>query len=315
MKKSVKVLICVGIILAIIGGIVLTVGFINSDKNKKTITNTYKITDSFTSFAIDSSTANVEFKPSENDSTEVICQEREKIKYNVCVSDGALTVSVEDNLKWYEKIFNFGIIKDKITVILPSGDYDNLNIKCTTGNVKTAKEISFKSVEIRLTTGGVELNSNVSENAKIESTTGNIVLNDLNCKNATLSATTGNVTLNSATVSESLSITATTGNVRLNKSNYGRVSIALTTGNVTLSETVSEGKTQIKCTTGNVRFDKADSGEIHVATTTGNVTGTLKSDKSFYCESNTGRRVYPHTEGGKCEIKTSTGDIIIEIVK
>lgn len=315
MKKSVKSLIIIGIILAIIGCAILIFGLINSDKNYKMITNDYDISEHFTSFAMDYKTANVEIQPSQNDSVKVTCQEREKVRYNVFVTDGALTIKVEEDLKWYEKIFNFGIIKDKITVSVPSGDYENLIVTGTTGNVKTAKEIKFNNVEIRLTTGVVELNSDVKENIKIETTTGNINLNGLTCKRASLSATTGNIILNSLTVSDELSISATTGNVRLSKINYGSVAIVVTTGNVNLSETFSEGNTQINATTGNVRFDKADSKEIRVVTTTGNVTGTFQSGKTFYCESNTGIKILPNSVGGKCEIKTTTGDIIIEIAK
>ena len=49
-------------------------------------------------------------------------------------------------------------------------------------------------------------------------------------------------------------------------------------------------------------------------THTGDVSGNLLSDKVFITETDTGRIDVPKTTtGGKCEIKTDTGDIRISI--
>ena len=53
---------------------------------------------------------------------------------------------------------------------------------------------------------------------------------------------------------------------------------------------------------------------MSVTTDTGDVKGTLLSDKIFFAETKTGRKDVPKTTaGGKCEIKTDTGDIIISV--
>ena len=59
-----------------------------------------------------------------------------------------------------------------------------------------------------------------------------------------------------------------------------------------------------------------DGGQILIKTDTGKVSGSLLSDKVFIIETDTGRKDYPKTTtGGKCEITTDTGDIIITIEK
>jgi hypothetical protein len=54
--------------------------------------------------------------------------------------------------------------------------------------------------------------------------------------------------------------------------------------------------------------------EIYLKTDTGDVSGFLLSDKIFIAESDTGRISVPKTfTGGKCEVKTDTGNIKITV--
>ena len=77
-----------------------------------------------------------------------------------------------------------------------------------------------------------------------------------------------------------------------------------------------KGKLNIKRTTGDVIFSKFDANEIYIETDTGDVIGGLLSEKIFNIDTSTGDKIYPNsTTGGKCEVKTSTGDIIINIEK
>ena len=60
-------------------------------------------------------------------------------------------------------------------------------------------------------------------------------------------------------------------------------------------------------------FDRCDAAELSITTDTGDVKGTLLSDKVFIARTDTGRVHVPETtNGGKCKITTSTGDIIFE---
>ena len=83
---------------------------------------------------------------------------------------------------------------------------------------------------------------------------------------------------------------------------------------MTLKNVSASGRICIESDTGNVKFDGSDAAEISVKTSTGNVSGTLLSEKVFITETATGRINVPATtSGGKCEIKTATGNISIEI--
>lgn len=112
----------------------------------------------------------------------------------------------------------------------------------------------------------------------------------------------------------SLSICGDTGDVDVPKAfHFGNMDISLDTGDVTIGSTVS-GLMKITTSTGDVTFDNCDAAEISVKTNTGDVTGTLHTAKVFLVETSTGEVKVPRAQtGGKCEIKTDTGDIEIEI--
>ena len=74
-------------------------------------------------------------------------------------------------------------------------------------------------------------------------------------------------------------------------------------------------KRSITTSTGDVELDRCDAGEIHIQTSTGDVQGSLLTTKDFHADSNTGDvKVPSSSEGGKCEITCSTGDIHITVV-
>ncbi len=63
-----------------------------------------------------------------------------------------------------------------------------------------------------------------------------------------------------------------------------------------------------------MEFNASDAASIYVKTDTGDVTGSLRSEKVFITETHTGKvRVPTGIRGGRCEISTHTGDIIIEV--
>lgn len=92
------------------------------------------------------------------------------------------------------------------------------------------------------------------------------------------------------------------------------IEIETDTGDISVERIIVNGNFEIETDTGDVRFDKCDANEISVNTSTGDVSGTLLTEKIFVTKTSTGEINVPNTTtGGKCEIKTSTGDIDIVI--
>ena len=113
-----------------------------------------------------------------------------------------------------------------------------------------------------------------------------------------------------------ISIETDTGDVSVGNVNVTEnVSIETDTGDVLLRATEVGNKLTVVTDTGDVTLDRADASSISVTTDTGDVTGTLLSEKIFFAESDTGDiRVPQSMTGGRCEIRTDTGDIEITVV-
>ena len=86
------------------------------------------------------------------------------------------------------------------------------------------------------------------------------------------------------------------------------------TGDITLKNVIATEKFSIETDTGDVRFESSDAAEIFIETDTGDIIGSLLTDKIFITHTDTGRVDVPKTvTGGRCEIITDTGDIVLKI--
>lgn len=237
-------------------------------------TNKYDITDNFKNISVNVKTADIVFVASEKAKTEVVCYEQDNANHEVSVDNDTLTIKLVDERKWYEYIgINFRT--PKITVYLPQGEYGNLTVSASTGDIDI-KNLSAENINLTVTTGEIEAKS-ITCNGDFKTTvsTGEVELKDVSCKNL-----------------------SSNGN----------------TGDITLKDVIAEEKFAIERSTGDVKFERCDANEIFVKTDTGDVKGSLLSDKVFITQTDTGNIDVPKTIiGGRCEITTDTGDIKITV--
>lgn len=300
MGKSTKILLISAAVLVFIGLMIfaVTMSAIGWDftmlGTKRFETNSYDVIEEFTGISIDTDTADIVFKVSDNGQCRVECYEFENEKHTVLAKDGILCISVTRSQKWYDYI---GINTDSpvITVYIPKKHYESLVIKESTGDVELVDEFDFGHVSVSASTGDINI-KNVSTGAiellvstgnisvsgvkiagecKVELSTGKTALTDLSCKTLTSDGNTGDIVLKNVIVAEKLTVTRSTGDVKL---------------------------------------DGSDAAEIFITTDTGNVEGSLLSEKVFIVNTDTGDVDVPDTvSGGRCEITTDTGDVEIRI--
>lgn len=256
-------------------------------------TNTHAVTDVFTHISIDTTTADIAFAPSEDDTISVVCYEEANVKHTVSVEGDTLVIEEVDTRKWYQRIYVFSG-SPKITVYLPAGTYGTLDLDVTTGDVTVPDGYSFTAADIKVTTGDITFSADVVGAMTLKATTGDVTLSSVACGDLTIGVTTGETTLTDVTCRD----LTTTG----------------TTGDVVLRRVVGGGTFSVKRSTGDVTFDACDAAALTVKTTTGDVTGTLLSPKEFDTHATTGSVSVPATAtGGKCKIDVTTGDIQITI--
>ena len=316
MSNLTRFWLIIAIILILIGCLIFggVMSVLKWDFNKlstsKFETNVYTFNEALENISVISNTANIEFVSSEN--IEVVCYEQENLKHAVSVVDKTLVVEINDTRKWYEHIMSFGT--PKITVYLPQGEYSNLNIRESTGNVEISKDFSFETVDIVASTGYVNNFASASEGLRIKTSTGDIRVENIKTNSLDLSVSTGKVVVNSVDCEGDIKIRVSTGKAEASDVKCKSFTSEGSTGSITLKKVIASEKFSVKRSTGDIKLEKCDAAEIIIKTDTGSVKGTLLSEKIFIAKSDTGKVDVPSSmNGGRCEISTDTGNIKILI--
>lgn len=319
MSKSAKIWLIVAGSLVLIGCIIFggVMTMLKWDflklSTEKYETNTHEINEEFNNISVKTSTADVRFVPSEDGECKVVCYEDKKEKHDVSVQDGTLTIEAFSEKKWYDYI-GITFKSPKITVYLPTSEYDLLAIKESTGDIEISKDFKFESIDISLSTGDVKNYASATDLIKIKTSTGDINIENVSAGAFDLSVSTGDITASSIECASEFKVSVSTGKTKVSDVNCQSFVTSGSTGDVIMKNVIATEKFSIKRSTGDLKFEKCDASEILVKTDTGDVKGSLLSDKIFMVETDTGKIDVPQsTSGGKCEISTDTGDIKISI--
>ena len=276
-------------------------------------TNTIEISEKFRNISIKTETEDITFIPSPDKKCRVEFYEHEKVKPVASVQDGTLSVSAKDTRRWYEQISLFSGAP-KITVYLPQSDYGSLVIEESTGDISIPGGLTFAEIGIKVSTGDVDCDASSEGPIRIKTGTGHIHAENISAGELDLSVSTGKIEVSSADCRGNMNVSVSTGKTMLKDAACKDLISTGSTGDIALENVTASGTISIKRSTGDVKFDRCDAGELSVITDTGDVTGSLRSEKIFIAESDTGRIEVPETtSGGKCRISTDTGKIIITI--
>ena len=275
-------------------------------------TNEYEITEAYQSIFVSVDTGFVDFVPSENGETRVVCLEQEKVKHIVEVWEGVLTVTAKDTRRWYEYI-GIGFVPPQITVYLPAGEYEALSANVGAGTVNVPADFGFADIEVTASTGNISSRASVSGSLRMKASTGDICVEGASVGSLTLSVSTGKISLSSVMCAGDASITVSTGQATVSSLRCENFSSTGDTGSITLSDLLASGEISIERSTGDVIFESCDAATLRVQTSTGHVRGTLLTAKTFVVETSTGEKEVPNTTGGRCEVTTTTGDIKLSI--
>ena len=278
-------------------------------------TNTYTPGEGFHSIEIDTDESDIEFRTSEDGTCRVVCTELEKARHQVSVENGILKITRDDRREWSDRLMLFSN-SQSVTVYLPlpSDGYESLNVVSGTGDVLIPGGFTFGSITVTGGTGEVTCNASASGTVRIGTSTGGIRMNSASAGSIELKVSTGKIQLGEIACRETLSVSVGTGKTLAEDVTCGSFVSEGSTGSLTLKNAAVSGNIRVRRSTGDIRLENCDAAEIEVRTTTGDVTGSLRSAKVFAVQTNTGSVRVPDTvTGGKCEIRTSTGDVRIEI--
>ena len=339
MKKSTKIWLITATSLVALGCIMFSVAMtkIHWDFTKlstvKYETNTYEVTDDFNSISMLTDTADILFVQSDDKICKVVCYEMSDMKHTTTVQNDTLTINVIDEREWYDHIGIMSGGDAYLRVYLPAKTYESLTVDVTTGDVTVGRDFSFSgNVTLSVTTGDVTLSASVQGDTRLEATTGDLLVEGAHqaltvtagtgdvtirkCEIDSISVTTGSgdVTLEELTAAGAVRVKTTTGEQSLSRVTCGELELDVNTGDVTLTDTAASGSLRAETTTGDVTLTRADAATLHLKTTSGSVKGSLRTPKIFYTDTTSGSVDVPKsTEGGHCEIETTSGSIRITI--
>lgn len=318
-----KKVIIAGIILLILGLIVGVACFAAMGFDFKRFgteeyeTRTTELRGDFRNIRIQGDTAHIAIShpmyPTVDNSAKLESLESEFRRTVVSVEDDTLTIRLVDERRWYDRI-GVSLKTPTLTLYLPEEEYGELVIENSTGDISIPGTYQFDSIRIDCSTGDVQCQAS-AETVSVTTTTGDITLSGLTAEQITANVSTGRVQVSDVRCG-SLETSGSTGNLFLiNVAAESGISVLRGTGDVRLEHGDAQ-VIRIQTSTGDVKLAEADAGELHIRTDTGDVTGTLRTEKVFITETDTGKVEVPKSiTGGECEITTDTGDIKIEILK
>lgn len=322
MRAKTKVWIMFGVFFALLGLVLFSAGMSLNAWNftelttEKYETNTYEIKEDFKAVSINADTADVSLVLTEEEICKVVCHEPVKEKHAVAVQNETLSVTATDARKWFDKITFVSFDSPYLEIYLPKTVYEKLVIELSTGDIQLPRGFSFQNIEIGTSTGDIECAASAEKAVQLCASTGDINLDGTKADSIELSVSTGRINVKNVVCDGKMQVGVSTGKTELTSVCCKEFTSVGTTGYISFVHTIVDDKLSVERSTGDVLFDRSDAGEIFVETSTGYVKGTLLSEKVFFAESDTGDIDVPKTmAGGKCEIKTDTGNIEIEIAK
>lgn len=314
-----KAFIIIAIILVVLGSAIFFAAFASAGfdfKNLETSklqTKTYPVTEDFQNIRIDEDTADIVFALSEDGTCSIECRESEKTTRTVTVENGTLTIISTERIGW-KNLFSLSFENESVTVYLPKDAYETLAIETHTGDVDLPEAFHFGSIAITGSTGDVRCAASATDGITIRLSTGDITLSGVSAAAIDCAVTTGDIRFESVSCAGDVQVKVSTGRTAIDGLTCQDLHSEGSTGKANFKNVVVNGTLAVERDTGDVGFELCDAGEIRVKTTTGDVTGSLRTGKTFVTKTSTGDVHVPESAaGGRCEISTTTGDIVIRI--
>lgn len=340
MKTSKKVSIIIAAASIVLGFIILFGVAIKADWdiNKFNTVDfknvTYPVETNFENISVDISSGYFRIEASKDDTCKVVCNEDENTQNLISVENGILTIKERDISRWYDHIGFFWDYTE-ITVYLPENEYKKLTIHTSSGDIFVPETFSFENSEIKSSSGNVAFNASVSEAAIINTSSGDIYIRNTSPKLLDLSSSSGDIAISALDAKSDINVESTSGDINIRKVECERfvskctsgeieieglkadaLDVQTTSGDVDIMNADVFGNINIKCSSGDVELNDSDANSLYIKTTSGDVDGSLRSEKIFITDTNSGDIDVPNSvTGGKCEIYTNSGDISFYVRK
>ncbi len=319
MKKSIKIALLVAASLVVAGCITAAVAIAlggNFESNLQDVRHTVEGDPaSIDVVEIDVDSADVRLSRSEDGTCYAVCRENDRIRYTLTQENGCLSLKKSADIYWYD---NFGISighSPAVTLYLPKGMYEHLDIRTGSGNIVSEEiGISFARAVLTAESGSVRMSSPVSDSLLVTTLSGNIALADLTSDTLTATTSSGNISLADLSI-DTMRVSSSSGSLSLSYVRAAALTASAMSGNVRLYNVYAIDTLDVKTTSGNIKLESTDAAEITLTASSGNINGTLLTGKLFDVQTGSGNVDCPPSirDGGTCTVRTKSGNVKIHI--
>ncbi|MBQ9151066.1 MAG: DUF4097 family beta strand repeat protein [Clostridia bacterium] len=202
------------------------------------------------------------------------------------------------------------------TVSLAAAVGGSADMQTSSGDIHLASK-SLYALTATTSSGRIRVESgSVSGAVKLTTSSGDVEWRNTACGALTVTTSSGDVTVDGLTVTDTARVTVTSGRISLTRTACGELYAQSSSGRVELTDLIASGHLRTQTTSGDVRLTRSDAATLDIQTSSGSVTGSLLTAKIIYTDTSSGSVSVPKsTEGGLCEITTSSGDIRITYIE
>ncbi len=194
----------------------------------------------------------------------------------------------------------------------------HLDLRSTSGDLYAMgflNTVTAHSTSGKVTLGGKTVDGDcTATTAELKTTSGEIRVRTVTLDSLTAHTGSGGIHVESVAVIKTADLATTSGEIALLYTTCGTLTAETGSGDVELSDSTVATHLQAKTVSGGIRFARADAATLSLKTTSGSVRGSLLTPKIFYTDTTSGSVDVPKsTEGGLCEIQTTSGSIRVTV--
>ena len=111
-------------------------------------------------------------------------------------------------------------------------------------------------------------------------------------------------------------IISTSGDIDFSYASPSKVYLKTTSGDIDLNKVNVSGHTELESVSGDIGILNSDAASFKIKTVSGNVEAEISSSKKFVTDTVSGNILVPDSDenAGLCDIRTTSGDVIVIIV-
>ena len=249
--------------------------------------------------------------------------------HEVCLENGTLRI-LRNKEPLPRRLFSSQ--SGEMTLYLPRGCYESLDITTASGNMEIQQDFASVRVsgassditlsgtfggrvDIQTASGDVALTGRFSGADQVQTRSGEIEAREAGFGSVGLRTASGDVALHNV-LADTLEIHCASGDLDLNRVCGQTLVLESKSGDMDLMDTLSKGSFRCKTVSGDMELRRVDGPDMDLETVSGDISGFLLHGKHFTTRTVSGDlALCGGTPEGTCRIVTVSGDVRLELAE